>query len=85
MATRRRLSPQRSYCAKTRGRLSPQRCYCEATNHGVGFGYNNVNGTPTCGTITIGDTKYYDGTTKTWTSEELENALKVATFTWSAP
>lgn len=39
----------------------------------------------TCGTITIGDTKYYDGTTKTWTSETLENALKAATFTWPAP
>ena len=39
----------------------------------------------TCGTITIGDTQYYDGTNKTWTSEELENALKVATFTWPAP
>ena len=56
-----------------------------ASPYSVGFGYNNVNGTPTCGTITIGDTKYYDGTTKTWVSEELENALKVATFTWPAP
>ena len=39
----------------------------------------------TCGTITIGDTKYFDGTTKTWASEELENALKAETFTWPAP
>ena len=43
------------------------------------------DGTPRTGTITIGDTQYYDGTNKTWTSEELENALKVATFTWPAP
>ena len=53
--------------------------------YSVGFGYNDVVGKPTCGTITIGDTQYYDGTNKTWTSEELENALKVATFTWPAP
>ena len=39
----------------------------------------------TCGTITIGGTQYYDGTNKTWTSEELENALKAETFTWPAP
>ena len=56
-----------------------------ASPYSVGFGYNNVNGTPTCGTITIGDTKYYDGTTKTWTSEELENALKAETFTYPEP
>ena len=37
-----------------------------------------------CGTITIGDTQYYDGTNKTWASEELENALKAATFTYPA-
>ena len=36
----------------------------------------------TCGTITIGDTKYYDGST--WTSEAFENALKATTFTWPA-
>ena len=53
--------------------------------YSVGIGYNDVVGKPTCGTITIGDTKYYDGTTKTWTSEELENALKTATFTYPAP
>ena len=53
--------------------------------YSVGIGYNDVVGKPTCGTITIGDTKYYDGTTKTWTSEELENALKAETFTWPAP
>lgn len=52
--------------------------------YSVGFGYNDY-GTPTCGTITIGGTKYYDGTTKTWVSETLENALKVETFTWPAP
>ena len=53
--------------------------------YSVGIGYNDVNGKPTCGTITIGDTQYYDGTNKTWASEELENALKAATFTWPAP
>ena len=30
--------------------------------YSVGIGYNDVVGKPTCGTITIGDTKYYDGT-----------------------
>ena len=39
----------------------------------------------TCGTITIGGTKYYDGSTKAWVSETLENALKAATFTYPAP
>lgn len=39
----------------------------------------------TCGTITIGGTVYYNGTTNTWFSETLENALKVATFTYPAP
>ena len=34
----------------------------------------------TCGTITIGGTTYYNGTT--WASEALKNALKAATFTW---
>ena len=53
--------------------------------YSVGIGYNDVVGKPTCGTITIGGTKYYDGTTKTWVSEELENALKAETFTWPAP
>ena len=52
--------------------------------YSIGLGYNNVVGTNTCGTITIGDTKYYDGTTKAWASEELENALKAETFTWPA-
>ena len=36
----------------------------------------------TCGTITIGGTEYYNGTT--WGSTDLENALKAETFTWSA-
>ena len=57
----------------------------DASPYSVGFGYNDVVGEPTCGTITIGGTKYYDGTTNTWTSEELENALKAETFTWPAP
>ena len=57
----------------------------DTSPYSVGFGYNDVNGTPTCGTITIGDTQYYDGTNKTWASETLENALKAATFTWPAP
>ena len=53
--------------------------------HAIGFSYNEGEDIQkTCGTITIGDTKYYDGTTKTWTSEELENALKAETFTWPA-
>ena len=56
-----------------------------ASPYSVGFGYNNVVGTPTCGTITIGDTKYYDGTTKTWTSEELENALRSDSFIYPEP
>ena len=34
----------------------------------------------TCGTITIGDTEYYNGST--WASTELENTLKATTFTW---
>ena len=57
----------------------------DASPYSVGFGYNDVVGKPTCGTITIGDTQYYDGTTKAWASEELENALKAATFTYPAP
>ena len=36
----------------------------------------------TFGTITIGGTEYYNGTSNTWTSTDLENALKAATFTW---
>ena len=52
--------------------------------YSVGIGYNDVVGKPTCGTITISDTKYYDSTTQTWTSEELENVLKAETFTWPA-
>lgn len=39
----------------------------------------------TCGTITIGGTEYYNGTSKTWASETLENALKAETFTYPAP
>ena len=50
----------------------------------IGLGLVGNNSDNFCGTITIGGTKYYDGTTKNWTSEELENALKVATFTWPA-
>ena len=50
--------------------------------YSIGLGYNTAVGTPTCGTITIGGTVYYNGTA--WASETLENALKVATFTWSA-
>jgi hypothetical protein len=54
--------------------------------YAIGFSYHEGEEIQkTCGTITIGDTQYYDGSTKTWVSEELENALKVATFTWSAP
>ena len=53
--------------------------------HAIGFSYNEGEEIQkTCGTITIGGTKYYDGTTNTWTSEELENALKAETFTWPA-
>ena len=53
--------------------------------HAIGFSYNEGEDIQkTCGTITIGDTVYYNGSTKTWVSEELENALKVATFTWPA-
>ena len=55
-----------------------------ASPYSVGFGYNDVVGEPTCGTITIGGMKYYDGTTNTWVSEALENALKAETFTWPA-
>ena len=54
--------------------------------HAIGFSYNEEEEIQkTCGTITIGGTVYYNGSTKTWASEELENALKVATFTWPAP
>ena len=51
--------------------------------YAIGFGSGEIQ--KTCGTITIGDTEYYNGSTKTWGSEKLENALKVATFTWPAP
>ena len=51
--------------------------------YAIGFGSGEIQ--KTCGTITIGDTEYYNGSTKTWGSETLENALKVATFTWPAP
>ena len=54
--------------------------------HAIGFSYNEGEDIQkTCGTITIGGTVYYNGSTKTWVSEELENALKVATFTWPTP
>ena len=53
--------------------------------HAIGFSYNEDEEIQkTCGTITIGGTVYYNGSSKTWVSEALENALKVATFTWSA-
>ena len=53
--------------------------------HAIGFSYNEGEEIQkTCGTITIGGMVYYNGSTKTWGSEALENALKVATFTWSA-
>ena len=38
----------------------------------------------TCGTITIGGTEYYNGSSKTW-ADGLEDALKAETFTWPAP
>ena len=54
--------------------------------HAIGFSYNEDEEIQkTCGTITIGGTVYYNGTTNTWVSETLENALKVATFTYPAP
>jgi hypothetical protein len=54
--------------------------------HAIGFSYNEGEEIQkTCGTITIGGTKYYDGSTKAWVSVALENALKVATFTYPAP
>ena len=56
-----------------------------AAMHAIGFSYNEEEEIQkTCGTITIGTTQYYNGSSKTWASEALENALKVATFTWSA-
>ena len=51
----------------------------------IGLGLVGNNSDNFCGTITIGDTQYYDGTNKTWGSETLENALKAETFTWPAP
>ena len=51
----------------------------------IGLGLVGNNSDNFCGTITIGDTQYYDGTNKTWVSEALENALKAATFTYPAP
>lgn len=50
--------------------------------YAIGFGSGEIQ--KICGTITIGTTQYYNGSSKTWVSEELENALKVATFTWPA-
>ena len=53
--------------------------------HAIGFSYNEGEEIQkTCGTITIDDMVYYNGSTKNWASTELENALKVATFTWPA-
>ena len=37
----------------------------------------------TCGTITIGGTEYYNGSSKTW-ADGLEDVLKATTFTWPA-
>ena len=51
--------------------------------YAIGFGSGEIQ--KTCGTITIGTTQYYNGSSKTWASEALENALKVATFTYPAP
>lgn len=48
----------------------------------VGLGRNTIVGTPTCGTITIGGTVYYDGSA--YASTEMEEVLKAATFTWPA-
>ena len=48
----------------------------------VGLGRNTIVGTPTCGTITIGGTVYYDGSA--YASTGMEEALKAATFTWPA-
>ena len=57
-----------------------------AAMHAIGFSYNEEEEIQkTCGTITIGTTQYYNGSSKTWVSEDLENALKVATFTYLAP
>ena len=57
-----------------------------AAMHAIGFSYNEEEEIQkTCGTITIGTTQYYNGSSKTWASEALENALKVATFTYPAP
>ena len=53
--------------------------------HAIGFSYNEGEEIQkTCGTITIGGMVYYNGSTKTWGSEALENALKAETFTWPA-
>ena len=38
-----------------------------------------------CGTITIGNTEYYNSTSGNWASTDLENALKANTFTYPAP
>lgn len=53
--------------------------------YAIGFCSNSKEIQKTCGTITIGGTEYYNGSSKTWVSGTLENALKVATFTWPAP
>ena len=62
-----------AYVTATKGEGSP---YC------IGLGINGTVGEKTSGTITIGGTVYYDGTT--WGSTDLENALKAETFTWPA-
>ena len=60
----------------TKGANSP---YC------IGLGHNDKNGEITSGTITIGGTVYYDSSTKTWASTELEDKLKADSFTYPAP
>ena len=55
-----------------------------ATKGDRGFyciGYGDKDST--CGTITIGGTEYYNGSSKTW-ADGLEDVLKAATFTWPA-
>lgn len=55
----------------------------EGSTYCIGLGKNRTVGEKTSGTITIGDTKYYDSSTKTW-AEGCEDKLKAETFTWPA-
>ena len=59
----------------TKGANSP---YC------IGLGNKDKVGEITSGTITIGSTVYYDSSTKTWASTELEDKLKADSFTYPA-